>query len=197
VADTDNYRVLIWNTIPTTHGQAANVVVGQALMTSNAGGTSATILSNPYGVTAVSGKLIVADPVNNRVLIWNSIPTSNGQAANVVLGQTLFTTASANNGGVSASSLNDLQGVFSDGTRLFVSDSANARILVWNTIPTSNKQAADMVIGQPNFASTTQNYGGLSASSMVFPMGGYTDGVRIFSTDSSNNRILISPIPGI
>jgi len=43
------------------------------------------------------------------------------------------------------------QGVWIQGTRLFVADTDNSRILVWNTIPTSNYQAADYVLGEPDF----------------------------------------------
>ena len=35
---------------------------------------------------------MVADTDNNRVLIWNSIPTTNGANADLVLGQDNFTT---------------------------------------------------------------------------------------------------------
>ena len=44
------------------------------------------------GVWIQNGKLYIADTQNHRVLIFNSIPTANGAAADVVLGQPDFST---------------------------------------------------------------------------------------------------------
>jgi hypothetical protein len=35
-------------------------------------------------------RVVVVDNANSRVLIWNSMPTSNGQPANLVLGRPAF-----------------------------------------------------------------------------------------------------------
>ena len=47
----------------------------------------------PQGVWVQNGKLFVADTGNNRVMIWNSIPSKNNQPADLVLGQPNFTTS--------------------------------------------------------------------------------------------------------
>ena len=47
--------------------------------------------------------------------------------------------------------------VTTDGTRLFVSDLGFNRVLIWNTIPTANGQAADVVVGQPDMVSSIPN----------------------------------------
>lgn len=44
----------------------------------------------PRGVCLADGKLFVADTGPNRVFIWHQLPTEDGQAANVVLGQPDF-----------------------------------------------------------------------------------------------------------
>ena len=49
-------------------------------------------MRGPQGVWIQGGKLYVADTQDHRVLIYNSIPTSNGAAADLVLGQPNFTT---------------------------------------------------------------------------------------------------------
>jgi hypothetical protein len=99
VADTYHNRVLIWNHLPTYSNAPADVVVGQANFADwqslPLGTSTASSLRAPQGVWLQNGKLFVADTQNNRVLIWNSIPTSNGVAANVVLGFSNFTTYSA------------------------------------------------------------------------------------------------------
>jgi len=159
VADTLNNRVLIWNNLPTTMNQPPDVVVGQPNFTSNAfpGDTpSATSLRGPQGVWIQNGMLFIADTMNDRVLIYNSIPTANGAAANIVLGQPNMTTwvqINIADQTTSAAANNMLTpvSVTSDGTHLFVADLGYNRVLIWNEIPTTNQQAADVEIGQPNF----------------------------------------------
>ena len=86
MADASNNRVLIWNAIPTLY-EPANVVVGQGSMTVGNPGTTSSNLSNPKGVYSDGTNLFVADQANNRILVWNPIPTANGAAAGAVLGQ--------------------------------------------------------------------------------------------------------------
>ncbi|MGA2134180.1 MAG: hypothetical protein ABSH50_17950 [Bryobacteraceae bacterium] len=158
VADTLNNRILIWNSIPTTMNQPPDVVVGQSTFTTAAfpGDTpNANSLRGPQGVWIQNGKLYVADTQNNRVLIYNSIPTSNGAAADIVLGQPNMTTwvqVNIANQTTSAAANNMLTpvSVSSDGTHLFVTDLGYHRVLIWNELPTSNQQAADVEIGQTN-----------------------------------------------
>ena len=89
--------------------------------------------------------LIVFDGGNNRVLVWNTWPAMNGQAADVVLGQGNFVNDGINddnqdgmNDGVpSARTLATAGGqvhsyVRLSGTRLFVGDRGNSRILIFN-----------------------------------------------------------------
>ena len=45
-------------------------------------------------------------------------------------------------------------------TRLLVADTNNSRVLVWLTFPTTNGQAADFVLGQPDFTTGTPGVGG-------------------------------------
>ena len=78
VADTNNNRVLIWNSIPTLNGTPPDVVVGQPDFTTNAPGTSRETYRGPQAVWIDGGRLFVADTQNSRVLIYNSIPSSNG-----------------------------------------------------------------------------------------------------------------------
>jgi uncharacterized protein (TIGR03437 family) len=165
VADTDHNRVLIWNRIPTSNNQPADVVVGQPSFTSTSipgNVPNAKAMRGPQGVWIQNGKLYVADTQYNRVLIYNTIPTSNGAAADVVLGQPNFTTfvepdLTQQSTGANSQNLLNPVAVTSDGTRLIITDLGYNRILIWNTIPTSNAQAADVVIGQPDMVSAVPN----------------------------------------
>ena len=164
VADTYHNRVLIWNHLPTYSNAPADVVVGQAnfsdwLSLPLTTPPTASSLRAPQGVWIQNGKLFVADTQNNRVLIWNSIPTSNGVAADVVVGFPNFTTYSATavanqSTSATASNMQDPVSVTSDGTRMFVSDLGYNRVLIWNSIPTSNGVPADVEIGQPDMVSS-------------------------------------------
>ena len=86
--------------------------------------------------------MAVADTDNNRVLVWNSIPNNNNQAADIVLGQENFTTVTAPRG-VPGQRMRGPQGVWMQGQRLFVADSGHSRVLIWNSMPTRSFQPAD------------------------------------------------------
>jgi len=165
VADTDNNRVLIWNSLPHANGQPADVVVGQTDFTHN--GTSVpptqTSLRGPTGVWLSGGKLFIADTQDNRILIYNSVPTSNNAKADVVVGQPNFVTfvqpdLTQNTATPTAANMQTPVSVTTDGQRMFVADLAQNRILIWNSIPTTNGAAADIALGQPNLNSAISNY---------------------------------------
>ena len=163
VADTLNNRVLIWLHLPTVNGQPADVVVGQPNFTTvSAVSPTATSLRAPSGVWIYNGKLFVADTYDDRIMIYNKIPTTNGVAADQVLGQTSFTAfvqpdLTQTNGVGTSFNMQTPVSVTTDGTRLFVSDLAENRIMVWKSIPTTNGAPCDYVIGQPDFTSTATN----------------------------------------
>jgi uncharacterized protein (TIGR03437 family) len=176
VADTNHNRVLIWNHIPSTNNAPADVVVGQPNFTSSTvptnGIPSATSLNGPQGVWIQNGKLFIADTQNNRVLIYNKIPTTNGVAADVVVGAPNFTTfvqtdITQQNTATSASNMLDPVSVTSDGVHLFVTDLGYNRVLIWDHIPTTNGAAADHVVGQPDMTGNAPNNAYTTDSSSV------------------------------
>lgn len=228
VADTDNNRVLIWNRIPVSNQHPPDVVVGQADFTHATlppnSTPTASSLRGPQGVWIQNGKLFVADTQNNRVLIYNSIPASNGAAADVVLGQPNFTTyvqinIAAQKTDAAANNMLDPVAVTSDGQHLFVADLGYNRVLIWNSLPTTNQQPADVVIGQPNVTSSIPNnsfsinsngvesqvlcaptgkdsnnnptFPPLCNATLSFPRYALSDGTRLFLADGGNDRVLI------
>lgn len=162
VADTNNNRVLLWQTVPSVSGTDPDVVLGQADFTSSFPETSPSGMRGPQGVWLDGGRLFVADTQNSRVLIWNTIPTSNGQAPDLVLGQPDLDTrheADLTKGVYEsdAQRMLDPVSVTVSAGRLFVADLGFNRVLVFNSVPTQSYAAADLVIGQPDFASSTPN----------------------------------------
>ena len=164
VSDTDNNRVLIWNSLPRVNGQPADVVIGQPDFTHN--GTSVpptqTSLRGPEGVWINNGRLFVADTQDNRILIYNKIPTSNNAAADIVVGQASFTAfvqpdLTAKQPTTGPENMQTPVAVSTDGTRLFVADLGQNRVLIWNKIPTANGTPADVAIGQPDLVSAVEN----------------------------------------
>ena len=213
VADTNNNRVLIWNSIPLVNGTPADVVVGQPDFTKGVAATTASGLRGPQGVWIYGGKLFVADTQNHRVLIWNSIPASNGAPANVVLGQPDLNSGFTPNADIlltpKANNMSNPVSVTTDGVRVYVADLGHSRILVWNSIPASNGAPADFAIGQANLTSYLANnspdlcesngtdadgkatYSARCAATLEFPRFALSDGQRLFVADGGNDRILV------
>ncbi|MFH1777293.1 MAG: RHS repeat-associated core domain-containing protein [Candidatus Omnitrophota bacterium] len=194
VADYFNNRVLIYNNIPATNNQPADVVIGQPDFTSNLannGNISSQSLWGPMAAYSDGERLYVADHFNHRVLIYNSIPTENFAEADIVLGQPDFTSNLPNNGGVTSQSLLAPTDVHSDGVCLYVTDAANNRVLIYNSIPTENFAEADIVLGQPDFTSNLPNNGGVTSQSLWGVARVFSDGIRVYIADQGNHRVLI------
>ncbi len=218
VADTENNRVLIWNTIPSANGTPADIVLGQTSFTSIQQPIVVTASSfrGPQGVWIQNGRFYVADTQNHRVLIWRSIPTKNNQPADIVLGQSNFTTApepdlTKLSTSASSSALLNPTSVTSDGTRLYVNDLGFQRVLIWNSIPDTNQAPADVVIGEPDMTSFSEGgndvtkmcasngtdtdgnltYPPMCAGTLSFPRFALSDGQRLYIADGGNDRVLI------
>ena len=187
VPDYSNSRVLGYTTVPTTNGAAADFVLGQPDFTTTSRLVTATGMSTPQTVVTYQGKLLVVDYHNNRVLIWNSLPTSTQTPADVVVGQPSMTT---NTSGCTNSTLTLPESIAVVNGSLIVADTPNNRVLVWNTIPTTNGAAADMVGGQPDFTTCTVP-ATPSATSFAYPFDIASNGTHLAITDLDNNRVLI------
>lgn len=139
LADKNNNRVLIWNTLPDGN-TAPDLVLGQPDMTSNNPGTEMMQLNWPTAVTISGNTLAVADTNNDRILIWNSLPTTNGQAADIVLQGD--NTAGINQPG----NIIWPWGVWTNGEKFVVSSTKGGQLLLWDSVPTTNNQAPTTII---------------------------------------------------
>ena len=84
------------------------------------------------------------------------------------------------------------RGVYAAGTKLFVSDTGRNRVFIWNKIPKSEYQEPDLVLGQVDAVETGRNSGGIvSASTLQYPSGIWSDGNIVIVADAWNHRVLI------
>lgn len=78
-------------------------------------------------------------------------------------------------------------GIATDGTRLFLADTYNNRVLIWSKLPAGN-EPPDLVLGQKDFHG---NSSGDGRDRMNFPITCASDGKRLLVADTNNDRILI------
>jgi hypothetical protein len=191
VAEYTGNRVLIWHGFPVRDRQPADVVVGQPSMSTSGEATTATTLRRPSSAFSDGTDLYVTDDSNMRVLIYRPLPVADGAAASVVLGQGgSFTTNTWDGTGATADSIDDPSSVWVDSGRLIVTDSGNNRVLVWNRVPQA-QTPADLVLGQPDFTTTTDNTGGPSAASIHYPTGATVYKGGLYVADRENHRVLV------
>jgi sugar lactone lactonase YvrE len=215
VADTNRNRILGYHNIPTTAGAAADFVIGQADLNSNIPDTSGAASGAVIGlrspgrvwVDPTGAYLVVADTGNNRVLIWNPVPTSGSEAPKVVVGQPNFTTNDANYvaSGLNNPAADNLNGptsaVIANG-KLVVVDKGNNRVLIWKTVPTTALSSADFVLGQQSMSTNSQAGDIFVNPTTTDPNGHYQIGMRqpsdawytgdhMLVSDTGNNRVLL------
>jgi hypothetical protein len=202
VADTGNRRVLVWHQLPEENSQPADLVLGQPNMRSrneNGGDNpSASSMRWCHDITFWGENLVVTDAGNNRVMIWDGMPTENNTPCTVVLGQKSFDVVEINQGVYfpSSSSLSMPYGVDAVDDWLLVADTANSRILGWKkpeSILSLQGAAADAIAGQNNFLSKSENrdFGQPRRDSLSWCYGIKICGKTAVIADSGNNRVLI------
>jgi sugar lactone lactonase YvrE len=211
VADTGNNRILRFDASgggPTSGWPAVDAIgqvdgFGNPIFTQNPVNNGQASV-NEWGLNAPTSlfydptteRLYVADTGNNRVLVFEqafdpfgSRTMLSNRDADYVLGQPDF----ASNGVVAPAqdSLNAPRGLTIFGNSLYVSDTGNNRILVFDVSAITNGELAVNVLGQPDFTSntpaTTRN-GLRSPRGLGVISGCSTDYLMV--ADSLNHRVL-------
>lgn len=173
LVDRGNNRILVWNTAPTTSESAPDFVLCQPNQTSTVSGSALNQCNWPSdAIVTPTGKLLVADSDNNRILIWNTMPTATGASASFALdlGESAWP-----------------WGIWSDGTRVAATSTGRGRISIWNSFPTSSTQAPSFVIeGSESTCIGTPR--GLMSNGTALLTGehngkcGETKGIHVFTT---------------
>jgi hypothetical protein len=146
---------------------------------------TASQLYAPRGVFFNDEWFVAADSGNHRILLWKGLPSADGQAADVVLGQSDFTSEGPK-------LLHLPTGVMIHEGRLIVADSWHHRLLVWNRVPETNNAPPDYAIGQSDLNSVEPNRGeaAASAKSLYWPYGFGFAGGWFWIADTGNRRVL-------
>jgi len=160
-------------------GQDADILLS-GIDFNNAGGP--LLFNHPMGIATDGKRLLLADTYNNRVLIWNTLPSAN-VPPDLVLGQKDFT---GNDSGTGRDQMNFPVNVTTDGQRIVVTDTDNYRILIWNQFPTRNGAPADVVL--------QGGVGTIDAPmkrNFHWPWGVWTDGRKLAISSTGGGWILI------
>lgn len=197
VADTGHHRLLGWRHCPTQDGTPADWVIGQPDFAHEGRNAKRPVSDNtlnvPTGLCQCGSGLAVADAWNHRVLVWWHAPQDSHVPPDVVLGQADFSQGEANRGGApQADTLFWPYGVMWDGACLWVADTGNRRVLMWQGLPQQHGESAALVLGQTDFSRRDENGGGdAGARSMRWPHGlaCWRGGLAV--ADAGNNRIMI------
>ncbi len=184
------------------NGAPAVDLLGQTLYTTSSTGTAANKFAYVYNMSFDynNHRLFVADVGNDRVLVFNLSPTNTfdgtARSADYVLGQ--FYTTSNTSFATNSMSFDTPEDLEYDNAndRLFVSDSRNHRVLVFNDVSparfssTGNGLDADAILGQPD---NTTAVAGTTRAKLSLPKGLAYDSVndRLFVAGSNNSRVMV------
>ena len=158
-------------------GQEAEMVLGE-LDFNQSGGP--LLFNHPKGIATDGVVFMMADGNNNRVLLWDELPTSNVEPS-LVFGQRDFNT---NNSGESETELKWPVDVAAAGGKYVIADTYNHRILIWNDLPQSNGSAPDLILtgGEQSSSPDAEP----SVDRFAWPWGVWTDGEKLIVASTSS-----------
>ncbi len=171
----------------------ASWVLGKTTMADNTCGHTQVLICTAYGLSydQTTKRLFASEPNSNRVLewsLWSGI--SNGMAANIVIGQSNFTSIGS---GLSQTKLDQPMGVDYDSQngKLYVSDYLNNRVQVFNIGLKISTNTLPTGIEGRDYSATINVQDPVGAPTFTITSGSLPSGVTI---DSSTGVISGMPI---
>ncbi len=198
--DSGNHRVLIWHGIPTSTGQPADVVLGQADFYTEGPRADETSRENgfhlPTGVGIWKGRLHLADAWHHRVLVWNTVPTATNTPPDYVIGQANLSEIEPNRGGeANSTSLYWPYGIGYHHGWFYIADTGNRRVLGWKGLPEPN-QPPDLLLGQDTYFDTLENRGGaVDVNTFRWAHAFAATNEVLYIADAGNHRVLGWQLP--
>ncbi len=201
VADRTNSRVLRFDTL--AGDPSAARVLGQSVMTTNRaldidnllvakriGDHAAASWRSDVPAVAPDGTLLVSGHDRGSVEIWNGGASADNAPFDRRLGQVNRQVEGVNGTSdiVSQTVFDEPRGMWTDGTRLAITDQANNRVLIWTSWPSSDTDPPDHVVGQTAWGDST---GGTSSTRLSGPQSVTSDGIDLYVLDRGNSRVLI------
>jgi hypothetical protein len=197
VADSINNRVLFFPEPAGDGSDVATEVIGQPDLVSNqvnrGGTTNRNALRNPTDVALAPGGLWVVDRGNNRLLFFRSPVGDGSDAAAKVIGQPNFT---ANHTGRTARRVSSPTGMLATGSRIWVADTANHRVLRFTNPVGDGTDGADLVLGQASATSATRPSPAQNAVTSPTRLAYDSSTNRIYVAEYDGHRVTGWPIPG-
>ena len=207
VADTNNSRMMIFDVTSISDGENAVDGFGQLDSDGNMDFSTSTTPSfyiytfdeaHDIAIDTLNHRLFVADPEHSRVLVFdlNSSNDLVDEMPDYVLGQADFIATSAN---FTQSGLSAPHSVAFDGTtnRLFVTDTSNSRIIVYDVATVTTGENAINVLGAPDFV--TPGFGP-AQDALTTPELGIAideDTQLLYVADTGDHRVMIFNVASI
>lgn len=195
VADTGNRRVLGWAGGLPDVNRPADIVLGQPDSASRGENRGEHVgpasFRWPHAITGSDDLLLIADAGDHRVLGWSPLPVID-RPADRLMGQSDFHTAREwPYGPQCGDRFRFPYGVSMDGGRLAIADTANNRVLLWNSVE-PDAGPAEHVLAQPTLEANGENrWSAVTHDSLCWPYSVWLHGDRLAVADSGNNRVVI------
>lgn len=192
IADTGNRRVLYYKEIPTENYVPADGLIGKQSFNERDYEHQDAIW--PYSVKlSPQGALAITDTQYYRVLLWHNHKTAFSQVADCLIGQVDFSANGMNQYGLypDANTLNWCYDSCFYHNGLLVADTGNSRVLWYAKLPTDNNQAADSLIGKPNFITGSEYSATIfgTENALYWPFSVSVHDQTLAIADTGNHRV--------
>jgi len=146
IADTQFYRILIWNDKNDAFNKQADIIIGQENF-ENAGQNQFRLspekntLNWTYDACFYKDGILINDTGNSRILVFNKIPTKNNENADFLIGRPNFQTSSEFKENMlgTKSAIYWPFSIYAFENTLYIADTGNHRIVISDLISKINR----------------------------------------------------------
>lgn len=199
IADTGNRRILYFNRIPTSSFEEADMVIGQEDFTCRDYDSDHAVW--PYAVKiGPNGEMAVPDTQFFRVLLWQDWKKAASSPPDAIIGQKNMSDNGQNQftWKPGPNTMNWTYDVHFHEKGIWTVDTGNSRLLWFDKLPTAHDRSANVVIGQPDFTTGSENAQTIKGteSTMYWPFAVSVFEEKMAIADTGNHRILFTRSSG-